>query len=99
MSSRTSPRDEDRERLNRIREAIAAGTYGINPHDVAAKLILSMLEFGDDLATLEFGDDPSIFELDGCPSKFESDDDLSMFERTDSSEAEVKGPQGNKKKG
>jgi hypothetical protein len=99
MSSGTSPRNEDRERLNRIREAIADGTYGINPHDVAVKLILSMLEFGDDLATLELGDDPSTFELDGCLLKFESDDDLSMLEGTDSSEVEVEGPQGNKKKG
>jgi Anti-sigma-28 factor, FlgM len=39
--------DEDRERLNRIRTAIAAGTYHIDAKEVAAKLILSMLEFGD----------------------------------------------------
>ena len=107
MPSGTPLRDDDRERLNRLREAIAAGTYRINPHDVAVKLILSMLEFGDDLATLEFadepstpefGDDPSAFELDGCLSKFGSDD-LSKFEGTDSSEAEVEGPQGKQKKG
>jgi Anti-sigma-28 factor, FlgM len=89
MSSGTSPRNEDRERLNRIREAIADGTYGINPHDVAVKLILSMLEFGDDLATLELG---------GCLLKFESDDDLSMFEGTDSSETEVELPRERQKK-
>jgi hypothetical protein len=99
MPSGTPLRGDDRERLNRLREAIAAGTYRVNPNDVAVKLILSMLEFGDDLATLELGDAPSTFELDGCLSKFESDDDLSKFEGTDSSEAEVEGPQGKKKKG
>jgi hypothetical protein len=45
--------DEDHERLNIIRRAIAAGTYRVNPHDVAVKLILSMLEFGDDLSMCE----------------------------------------------
>jgi hypothetical protein len=44
--------DEDRERLNRIRTAIAAGTYHIDAKDVAAKLILSMLESGDNPLTL-----------------------------------------------
>jgi hypothetical protein len=39
--------DEDRERLYIIRKAIAAGTYQISADDVAAKLILSMLEFVD----------------------------------------------------
>jgi hypothetical protein len=44
--------DEDRERLNLIRKAIAAGTYYIDAKDVAAKLILSMLEFDDDPSSL-----------------------------------------------
>jgi hypothetical protein len=44
--------DEDRERLNRIKTAIAAGTYHIDAADVAAKLILSMLEFGDNPLSL-----------------------------------------------
>jgi anti-sigma28 factor (negative regulator of flagellin synthesis) len=39
--------DEDRERLSRIRMAIAAGTYHIDAEDVAKKMILSMLEFDD----------------------------------------------------
>ena len=45
--------DEDHERLNIIRRAIAAGTYQISPHDVAAKLLLAILEFGDDSAMHE----------------------------------------------
>jgi anti-sigma28 factor (negative regulator of flagellin synthesis) len=44
--------DEDNERLNRIRTAIAAGTYHIDAGDVAAKLIVSMLEFGDKPSSL-----------------------------------------------
>jgi Anti-sigma-28 factor, FlgM len=44
--------DEDRERLNIIRKTIAAGTYHIDAKDVAAKLILSMLEFDDDPSSL-----------------------------------------------
>jgi Anti-sigma-28 factor, FlgM len=44
--------DKDRERLNRIKTAIAAGTYHIDAGDVAAKLILSMLEFGDNPSSL-----------------------------------------------
>jgi hypothetical protein len=44
--------NEDRERLNIIRKAIAAGTYHIDAEDVAAKLILSMLEFDDDPSSL-----------------------------------------------
>jgi hypothetical protein len=50
--SGTSLPDEDRERLNRIKTAIAAGTYHIDAADVAAKLILSMLEFGDNPLSL-----------------------------------------------
>jgi hypothetical protein len=44
--------DEDRERLNIIRKAIAAGAYHVDAEDVAAKLILSMLEFDDDPSSL-----------------------------------------------
>jgi uncharacterized protein YbjT (DUF2867 family) len=44
--------DEDHERRNVIRKAIAAGTYHIDAEDVSAKLILSMLEFDDDPASL-----------------------------------------------
>jgi hypothetical protein len=44
--------DEDRERLKKIKKAIAAGTYHIDAEDVAAKLILSMLEFDDDPSSL-----------------------------------------------
>ena len=44
--------DEDRERLNKIKTAIAAGTYHVDAGDVAAKLILSMLEFGDNPSSL-----------------------------------------------
>jgi hypothetical protein len=51
------------------------------------------------LSILEFGDDPSAFELDGCLSEFELDnDDLSMFGEASSSEVDVKGPQGDKTK-
>jgi hypothetical protein len=53
MLTGTPQRDEDRERLNMIREAIATGTYQIDPRAVATKLILSMLEFDDDLTFLE----------------------------------------------
>jgi hypothetical protein len=53
MFSGTPKGDEDRERLNIIREAIAAGVYQIDPRAVATKLILSMLEFDDDLSFLE----------------------------------------------
>jgi hypothetical protein len=53
MFSGTPQRHEDRERLNMIREAIATGTYQIDPRAVATKLILSMLEFDDDLSFLE----------------------------------------------
>jgi anti-sigma28 factor (negative regulator of flagellin synthesis) len=40
--------DEERERLDRIRTAIADGTYHISADDVALKLIRSMLEFNED---------------------------------------------------
>jgi Anti-sigma-28 factor, FlgM len=53
MFSDQPKRDQDRERLNMIREAIASGTYQIDPRAVATKLILSMLEFDDDLSFLE----------------------------------------------
>jgi hypothetical protein len=39
--------DEDRERVHIIRNAIAAGTYEIGAHDVAAQQIVSMLAFCD----------------------------------------------------
>jgi hypothetical protein len=45
--------DEDRRRLNIIRRAIAAGTYQISPHDVAAKLLLSTLGLRDDSPKFE----------------------------------------------
>jgi hypothetical protein len=45
--------DKDRQRLNIIRRAIAAGTYQISPHDVAAKLLLSTLGLCDDSPIFE----------------------------------------------
>jgi Anti-sigma-28 factor, FlgM len=45
--------DEDRRRLNIMRRAIAAGTYQISPHDVAAKLLLSTLGLRDDSRKFE----------------------------------------------
>jgi hypothetical protein len=45
--------DADRERLNIIKRAIAAGTYDISAHDVAVKFILRMLEFCYDPASSE----------------------------------------------
>jgi hypothetical protein len=44
--------DEDHERVNVIKKAIAAGTYHIGAEDLAAKLILSMLELDDDPSSL-----------------------------------------------
>jgi hypothetical protein len=79
MSSATFLNDEDRDRLIEIRIAIASGAYQINPHNVATKLILSMLEFDDDLSVLEVDDDPSMSEFD---------DDRSMSVKI--AEAEVK---------
>jgi Anti-sigma-28 factor, FlgM len=45
--------DDDRERLSMIKKAIFAGTYQVSADDVAAKLVLSMLEFCDDSSSAE----------------------------------------------
>ena len=58
--------DADRERLYIIRRAIAVGTYLISADDVAAKLILSMLEF-DDAPPLSETTSPSETEVEGLP--------------------------------
>jgi hypothetical protein len=61
MRSDTPLGDKDRERLMAIREAIAGGIYRVNPYDVATKLVLSMLEFDDDLSMLNSNNDPLVF--------------------------------------
>jgi hypothetical protein len=58
--------DEDRERLSKVRRAIAAGTYHINPDYVAAKLILSMLEFDHGTSLSQEASSPES-EGDGLP--------------------------------
>jgi hypothetical protein len=58
MNPGTPLTDAERERLDVIKRAIEAGTYHISAHDVAMKLILSMLEFDDG---------PSSFETTSSP--------------------------------
>jgi Anti-sigma-28 factor, FlgM len=59
--------DADRDRLYMIKRAIEAGTYHISADDVAAKLILTILEL-DDGRSLSETTSSSETEVDGLPA-------------------------------